>query len=114
MANSTANNSTNSTTNTSVVVSDNPALKKEFKLVNQWQSCWNVELDDDTLFCYGAVPFILHQLTFIDFRFNGPLHKKSSITLHTMTHVSSYEILTHKFIVAKAEYAALLAKWRMT
>ena len=97
-----------------MVVSDNPALKKEFKLVNQWQSCWNVELDDDTLFCYGAVPFNSLQLTLIEFRFNGPLLKKSSIMLHTMIHVSSYESLTHKFIEAKAEYAALLAKWRMT
>ena len=44
---------TTANTTTSLVVTDD----KPYKLVDQSQFCWNIELDDDTLFCYGMVDY---------------------------------------------------------
>ena len=47
-------NKTNATTSDPTNTNEVELIDDE-PLPNQWQSCWNVELDDETLFCYGAV-----------------------------------------------------------
>ena len=41
--------------NTNTTVKPVVTLVDDESLPNQWESCWNVEIDDETLFCYGAV-----------------------------------------------------------
>ena len=76
-------NSSNSTNTTVLVVKDD-----NFKLADQNHYCWNVELDDETQFCFGMI--------------NYP------ITEELYYNSSYYDSL------AKSDYRKLLQKWRMT
>ncbi|TNV85264.1 hypothetical protein FGO68_gene15235 [Halteria grandinella] len=77
----TDNTTTGGTTKPVTILEDD-------ELPPQWQSCWNVELDDETLFCYGAVHW--------------------PITYELYKNAGDYDAK------AKSDYKQLLSKWRET
>lgn len=86
--------------NTTVPGGVKPAttLVDDSPLPNQWESCWNVELDDETLFCYGSVHW---PITY-------ELYKNADVY-----DASKASIVTNP-LEAKADYKNLLIKWRET
>ena len=70
-----------------------------------WKACWDVELLDDTLFCYGAVSL---------FSLSEP--RSTGLSLSIITTTSKKEIKVNfnlqLYVEAKKMYRDLLAKWK--
>ena len=74
--------SSSPTTTKGMVADPLDMLKKEVATIpSQVNSCWNIELDDDTLFCYGMVSS--HKLYNIMFRSTTPSRRSSTRTRRT-------------------------------
>lgn len=56
----------------------------------EWMPCWNIQLDDDTLFCNGAVRTIIQIIDCI--RLLGLFQKKYTTTFKIMIKVTLFDL----------------------